>query len=357
MSKPTLSESLNTLRELELITQAQHEQFMQIPEDNEELAGLTPGEILGWMVTNDLLDENDLLELWNDNPENITDEQQQIREDAINVALDKVDEIQQQINVEQLEVLRDELILSAVQFDRIKEQLSGDVIAIDTPADALVAILVNELLTEEEWQAILAEMEKDRQFASSHTRVDILTEARQKLEEYRAKEKELEDKKFWDALTPGIGMWIMICFGVVIGGSLYLVLKPKPVPLCNAVSITNTVNNMLFHSKWSVESRAVNSVLNRSNDLPRLRDPQEAGYIPEEKVRGCVGFVEWNERKHPYGYTIKPDPQKSGKFEVAGANAEIIKARFGSLDEQGRSTNLAAPIGRKDLHAAIRAGV
>lgn len=352
----TLGESLNELKSLGLLTQAQHDQLMRVPEVDKVLAGMSSGEILGWMAAQNILEEDALLELWDVNPEHLSDEQLKIREDTIDIAWEKMDDIQLELNVLQLAVLRDELILSAVQFERIKEELPGDDV-IATPVEALVEILVSGLLTEAEWQAILAEMEKDRQFASAHIRVDILTEARQRLEEHHIKEKELAKQAFWDSLKPGAGSWFLIFIVAVIAGSLYIALKPKPVPMCDAVNIVNTVNNMLMQTQWSVESRSVNSLLNRSKDLPRLREPQQEGYMLEERVRGCVGFVEWNERKLPYGYTIKPDPQKSEKFEVAGANAEIIKARFGSIDEQGRSTNLAAPIGRNELQAAIRSGV
>lgn len=356
MKMNTLSESLNKLRELELLTQEQLDQLKRIPQDEATLAGKSAGEILGWLVAKELLDEDVLLEGWDDNIESFTEERLQQREETIDIAWETMLEIRQELNLEQLAVLRDELILSAAQYERLKVQVSWDEV-IDTPAGVLVDLLVGGHLSEQEWQAMLAEMEKDRQFASSSARVNILTEAKQKFEEHRVAEDLLARKKFLNSMTPGAGTWLVLIVFALVATPVYLAQRPKPVPMCDAPDIVSSVNSTLMSSKWNVQPSSAYELINMPKGVPRLLEPQQAGYLSEEKVRGCVGVVNWQERKYPYGYTIKPDSVNSGKFEVAGVYAGMIKARFGSIDEQGHSTNLAAPVGRRELQAAIRTGV
>ena len=354
MNSSSNQDALSMLYELSLITESQRDLARQHPDASQALApDFKLGEVLAWMVSRDIVPEEEFLTTAANLMESFSDDALLERESVIDVAQEKLCDIKFMLNHRTLSVLLDEHVITEAQFARIVEALPSDG-AFASPAAAMMWIIINDLLSDDEQQAIQTQLEVERTLPSAHSRVAILAETNEKLQEAQAIIHQAAKQQFWDNVFPG-GRWLWAAgFVLVFGGFSWYAFSPTPTPACDSSNIVKTVDNMMFAIKIAARP---NIIQHTRSTMHGLRRPREVGYLAAEKIRGCVGAIGIDNSELPYGYTITPSPDNRSEFVVAGTNPEIVMARFGHIDAQGRLANQAEPVGRKNLETAIRAGV
>ena len=352
MNDQPKQDAIALLAELELITPDQVQLLSQHPDAAQFKR---PEDVLSWMIDRGELDEDDLLELWDVNPSNMSDEKSSQREDLIDAAWEHIYDSNLNQNKQILAALNEEALLHTDQFNRIKDELPLDEV-FSSPAAAMAWLVINHQLSEDEWQAIQEKADKESIFSSAQKRAAIISATNEELQKYRISQKQIARKKFWDSILPGPGLRLLMGFMVVGAALAYLFNGPKAVPSCDESDIVKIVRGQAMSREWWVDNNGTNG--QRYNFPPRLvnlKSTQEVGYLIDEKTRACVVSLQWNGGEYEYGYVIKPSA-KGNEYDVVGGNAEIIKARYSNIDTHGRLGNLAEPVGRDNLVAAIRSG-
>ena len=133
-------------------------------------------------------------------------------------------------------------------------------------------------------------------------------------------------------------------------GAYHLVQWQTGVPGCDSGTTTEAIRSMfsprIGSPLYGIEGAAI-----------KLGDITEIGYVPARRQRACSATLVLEGESFPYTYIVGPLAGQDGKMGITGAQRGIVEARFGNVGEDGDFANQAAPIGRAQLEAALRAGV
>jgi hypothetical protein len=250
-------------------------------------------------------------------------------------------------NHKMLEVLQSEQLITQAQFDRAVAR-HGCESSFVTPGAALAWMIQKNVLSPEEREALYAPQSPGH-LPHSDAHMAIKAEAREIVELAGADVDEEKKSSWGNVLT-----FIVLIVALVRGG-MYLAdgnLFSWGVPSCSSSDVTKTVSRLLnqavtgnIFAQMSGQSRLT------------LSEIKEVGYASEVDTRGCTATIKIGDvTSRSYAYTISAT-KKSDEFMIASADPQIVKARFGNIDDDGNYGNKAEPVGRATLETLIRAEV
>ena len=222
-----------------------------------------------------------------------------------------------------------------------------------SPGVALALLRSREIVSEHQWNQMAAQSQTGSGLADEIARNEILLEAERVFKGGANKHVKFESRAIFRTMAR-IWMPVILVFGL----SLWWWSRPAGVPNCGDADAVATVDRLFFRSAIEQRSDPANLLRNGSSSVSlamRLSDPREVGYLLPQRTRGCLGTASGEAGKLDVAYTIGFDADK--RIVVAGADVEIVKARFGFLDKEGHTTHTAAPVGRDAVEKAFRDGV
>jgi hypothetical protein len=359
MIQSKMHDCLAELIELGLITEQQYFAAQQHPESAQFQAYISEsGHVLAWMVVRNIVPENSLTELLSRRMSPMSDTGHKSREEIIKTAEDYVPRLRQAFNHEALTVLLDELILTKDQLAQAEAKLPSDV-AFSSPSEALMWMMLNNLLADNEIAAISDDTEASRAFSPPHKRVEIVDQTSALLEEVQKVTFLAAKKKHWNDLFPGPRwLWVM-GFVAFFSYGIWGIFKSDVAPACDAPEVQKSIMDSLFMARidasrpsYMFSDREDNSAV-----LPSLRAPHETGYAKVENARGCLASLTLGDIEEPYAYTVKLPSGKKRGYKITRTSPEIVQARYAHIDANGEFGNRAEPVGRAALESAIRDGV
>lgn len=324
-----------------------------------------PASALAWLVIRGVVPEEEFDALRNNLRQRFSGDDYHQRQRIVSEARDAVRLAKQNLALRAFIPLLEEGLIDEAQHAAALQARPVDV-AFASPAAALAwMVAVAELIDGEQWQALHAGSTAERP-----ARQQILSEADQLLDALSEASHEASHQAshqaaasaFWRGVFPG-PPWLWIGGALLaVGAAAWYLVVPSSAPECNSSQITRTVNAMLFTTHIRLRSDVMRGGQNLPDSAPRLKDVREVGYAKADRVRGCLGSLEYGEDVKPYAFTIQPggagkSAEQRDAFFVAGATPRIVEARFGGIDAEGRFAQQAEPIGRANLEQALRAGV
>ena len=323
-----------------------------------EIDNLTdPSAALAWLVIRGVIPEEEFDALRNHLRQRFSGDDYHQRQRIVSEARDAVRLARQNLSLRAFAPLLAEGLIDETQHAAALQARPVDE-TFASPAAALAwMVAVAELIDGEQWQALHAGAT-----AGSPARQQILGEADQLLDALNKASYQAAASHVWRGVFPG-PRWLWIGGALLaLGAAVWYLVVPSSAPECNSSQINRTVNSMLFTTHIRLRSDVLRGGQNLPDSAPRLKDVREVGYAKADRVRGCLGTLEYGEDVKPYAFTIQPggagkNNEPRDAFFVAGANPRIVEARFSGIDAQGRFAQQAEPVGRASIEQALRAGV
>jgi hypothetical protein len=278
-------------------------------------------------------------------------------DDAADYAIDADDLVElaaQGITHEAVQVLhRDGLIDTETRDMALEETpVAGTVPA--ALAATLAWLATEGPLERERFDALRAQVAAEPAFAMASERARIVADAQASID---ADDAAIDAWKARERRTRRIGAWKFMLAVLVIGGGLgWYFFAPAGVPACDAASTRKTLDRLMFRVAMDVRMRTLDPEKRAQVSTPSVGSLREVGYRKADRVRGCTAVITQGDDKDQMAYTIGPVSSKSDEMIVRGADPDIVQARFGHLDAQGKPRYNAEPIGREALEKAFRKG-
>ena len=328
MTNDTLT-SIDTLHALKLLTRRQREQALAHA-DLPQLAANTPlADALMWLYRRQIVTSDDLMSLSQSVLRNYSGAELEQRLAILN-------QLVATLNLESLDVLRDEAVLTQQQYQFALDHLPGNVL-LPTPGEALTWMVYSGVLPRAQLTMI-----------TQRVRAGGSDEARRIVEHTMARvKKHKKDVRgvILEGLFPGSRLAWLIIAPLALAGMVWYVVSGNSVPDCEAADTQSAVTRMLNSARLENPSRM------------SLHDVKEAGYASSHKIRGCLATVEQDGEKMDFAYTVARDDSGSGnRIAYTGAQPLLVKARFGTIKD-GEFAQQAKPLGREALEKAFRAGM
>lgn len=250
-------------------------------------------------------------------------------------------------------------VISRSQLERAEARLPADRV-FDSPAAALhwMMLASEHVLLPHEVRIIRESAARDAMDPSAADRVAIVAQAEASL----AAAGRLPARRSPDEVLGGQSAGSVlrgIATAVLVGTSVWHLLSAGAAPTCDDPDVGAKLG--LAMSQAQTEAPSPYAMANPAHEArasrPQLVHPREVGYAKAVKWRGCLASIKVDDVELPVAYVLRPQHEGDGDFVVAGANADIVQARFSHIDAAGNFSNTAAPVGRAALEQAIRDGV
>jgi hypothetical protein len=338
-----------------LITDAQHDAVLALPETPRLPPLPSPAHALAWMRVRGLITEDEqnaaLDRVYAAEPASPH------TDDASDSAIDADDLLElaeQGITHEALHALHGDGLIDTDTRDTALQETP--VVGTVPPAlPATLAWLVNEeLLDAQRFEALRAQVAAEPAFAMAAERARIVAEAHALID------ADVQAVKTWQSRsrqTRRIGAMKFMLSVLLIGGGLgWYFFWPNSVPACDAASTRKTLDSLMVRVAMDVRMRTIDPEKRAEVRTPSVGSMREIGYRQTDRVRGCAAVMTQGDSRDEMAYTIGPVAPKSDKMVVRGADLAIVQARFGNLDASGKPRYNAEPIGREALEKAFREG-
>lgn len=257
-----------------------------------------------------------------------------------------------------LATLLEESVISRSQLERAEARLPSDQV-FDSPAAALhwMMLASQRLLLRHEVRIIREAAARDAMDPSAARRVAIVAQAEASL----AAAGQLPARRPDEAsgsLSP-VSVLRGLAGAAMVGVFAWHLFSAGSAPACVDPDVSRKFAGAILQTQTEAPSPYAMSTATRGDytSLARLVNQREVGYAKAVKWRGCRASVKVDDALVPVAYVLRPTRDGGGDFEVAGANPDIVSARFSHIDAGGNFSNTAAPVGRAALEQAIRAGV
>ena len=357
MSAP--SSLLDTLHDLGLVTAAQRDAGLAHPRLSELAPGTSPADALLWLMLRDIVSEADFATTDERLISRHSGDDYRLRRTLVDDVKVKLRQARQHLNQATLQSLLDEGLISPALHATLAPQVpQTDVWA--SPAAALVWLRWNDHLSEEDWQAVKAQVARQAGFASSRGAAEVMAQADALLAQTRQAAYKAAKSLFWRAVLPGPPWLWAGGLVLLIGFAVWRIATPATLPACDAKETVSAVNGMLFKAHVKARSDVLHGGLDLPAGMPTVHQIKEVGHDTVRQARGCTSTIEVAGDKIPYAYVIEASKSSEGgdpQFRVVGADVRVVQTRFGHLDREGRPLQQAEPIGRANLEQALRAGV
>ena len=328
MTNDTLT-SIDTLHALKLLTRRQREQALAHA-DLPQLAANTPlADALMWLYRRQIVTSDDLMSLSQSVLRNYSGAELEQRLAILN-------QLVATLNLESLDVLRDEAVLTQQQYQFALDHLPGNVL-LPTPGEALTWMVYSGVLPRAQLTMI-----------TQRVRAGGSDEARRIVEHTMARvKKHKKDVRgvILEGLFPGSRLAWLIIAPLALAGMVWYVMSGNSVPECDSTDTLTTMTRML------------NKAAPEGTGKASLHDVKEAGYASSQHIRGCLATIALDGEKMDYAYTVARDDSGSkSRISYTGAQPLLVQARFGSIRD-GDFAQQAKPLGREALEKAFRDGM
>ena len=328
MTNDTLT-SIDTLHALKLLTRRQREQALAHA-DLPQLAANTPlADALMWLYRRQIVTSDDLMSLSQSVLRNYSGAELEQRLAILN-------QLVATLNLESLDVLRDEAVLTQQQYQFALDHLPGNVL-LPTPGEALTWMVYSGVLPRAQLTMI-----------TQRVRAGGSDEARRIVEHTMARvKKHKKDVRgvILEGLFPGSRLAWLIIAPLALAGMVWYVMSGNSVPECDSTDTLTTMTRML------------NKAAPEGTGKASLHDVKEAGYASSQHIRGCLATIALDGEKMDYAYTVARDDSGSkSRISYTGAQPLLVQARFGTIRD-GDFAQQAKPLGRDALEKAFRDGM
>ncbi|MBD8530468.1 MULTISPECIES: hypothetical protein [unclassified Massilia] len=335
--------SYSRLNALGIITNAQQDAAVRHPQRNEIGGTASPAGCLAWMVEQRIVSHMELIALTGEDDEDMNDADWEELSDIYEEALSACDAFSSRMNAQLFEQLAADGLISMRQQKKASQYNS---FVLQTPAQALAHVVLANAMSLADFDALTMRVRTEQGSPENKQRLRLLENAAIEIERLR--------RLYPSASTArrprlhAVLRLLLIFFVLACSYLLYHVFVS--VPACDAPIVTKTIGASL--------RRVVRGEIPAGQVFnPTLTHVRQVGHAWARRQRGCTADVVAGDDSIPYSYIVGPLPSKRNKTGVAGANREIVEARFSNIGIDGDFGNKAEPIGRENLEAAFRAGV
>ena len=357
MSELNAASTLQALNTRGLITEAQlkralsHHQVGELDEHPELLDGLA------WLMLRDVVPVEEMVETSRQLRFRYGDEKRAENKQLVDDALERIALVILGLNTKLLDTLLAETIINESQYDAAVQKLSRT--APFRSTGAVLAWMMMEVLDADDRSDLRKRFSEETRSAIRGDRDMIVAEAEKILVQTTAVYRKAAWSELWNQVFPG-PRWLWLLLPVVfVGYTAWRVISPTLTPECDSTDLLKSVDGMLFSARFT--SRLPPSILRDQLAPPTLRltGVSEVGYAKVDGTRACIGtmIVGDDDARRPYAFTVKPSEGERGEYVIEGADADLVKARFGHIDEQGDYANQARPVGRDNVYTAFAKGV
>ena len=338
--------TLYALRDAGIVSPAQYRRTLAHPLFNELAGYSTPEQYLVWLVSRDIMSEEQLRQAYHHVEATCTGDALERHQQALVSALLILETSRKNLNRERFDILVAEKLITLTERNQALEQLAPEDLVL-SPAAALAWMALSGVISAERLSASAV-----RAATGGAKQAEILAEA----SDIQSKASAIRKSAVIDSIFPG-PRWLWIGAPVlVVGYLIWTVVKHASVPSCTDSDVARTINTMMFMAH--IDARVANPLQARdqSPSAPRVHGIEEVGLATETGIRGCVAKLKIDTDEVPYAFTIAPSKDKKDAYTVTGAEPAIVRARFGHLDAKGAFLNKAEPIGRAEVERAFRSG-
>lgn len=210
-------------------------------------------------------------------------------------------------------------------------------------ADQILGHIVDSgVMAQARFDAVCEEVRAQQDSPVRTARLRLLEEARATFMELATLDEEPVPRPRRSAWRTGLGAAV-VC--MLVAGGYQLVQMLHAVPGCASGTTTEAVHAMF------------SPMMSDAGVKAKLTDIREVGHVPAQRQRGCTATLVVEGESIPYAYIVGPLAEQENRLGVTGAQRAIVEARFRNVSADGDFGNQAAPIGRDQLEAALRAGV
>lgn len=321
--------AIDTLHALKLLTRRQREQALAHAELPQLAANTSLADALMWLYRRQIVTSDDLMSLSQSVLRNYSGAELEQRLAILN-------QLVAALNLESLDVLRDEAVITHEQYQLALEHLPGDVL-LPTPGEALNWMLHVGLLPRAEFKSMAQRVEA----GGNEDAKRVVKHAQARQDEHKKAVRGV----ILDGVFPGSRLTWLIVAPLALAGMVWYVFSGNSVPACDATNTIDTVTRML------------NKAAPEGTPKASLHDVKEAGYASSQNIRGCLATIALDGEKIDYAYTVARDDSGSKRrISYVGAQPLLVRARFGTITD-GDFAQQAKPLGREALEKAFRAGM
>ncbi len=311
--------------------------------DDAEAMG-DPAQQLIWMVSQRIVSHADVVAIAQQSLNAVEDGPQRERNAVLLEVLPRLEALSASLDAQLFDALLADGLITQKQCEAMKAAPST--LALDSEAHALAYMVDCGRLTQSDVDAMVARAESEQACKDGARRLRIVEDAYVRLMAIRAVRQALDDAS-QSANKRRLPVSILAAIAMLfVGYHIYAWMDADPA--CDDSSVRKSVHGM------------VSSVVRKADPgglagAPGLSEIREVGYASARHQRGCSANLEVMGESIPFSYVIAPVPGEDGSFSIGGAQPALVKARFGSIGEDGDFGNKAEPIGRANLEAAMRA--
>jgi len=364
MEKPPV-EAIESLFRRRLITSMHRNKALGDPRLAELAASPSESDALVWLVGRDVMSEEEFEEMASNLRMTRIGAEYRECQELVDEATVGLDALRLHLNEQALEALRAAGLVDTATHEQMAARLPVDR-AFGSPGAMLAWMSMTDLVSDEQMQALRDRVKSQAAFASGESAAAIVAQADDIIAGTHKLMRRAAVSALWRGTLPGPPVAWVIAFIAFLAWVGWSAFTPDGPPTCESDSIRSKVSAMLFPVHVKAQTDMVRRGHHMASSMPSLSDVREIGYARAESSRACSGTVSVGGMQLPYSFTITPvksdqpfaggDTPRRG-YVVSGADARIVQARYGHIDEQGRFAEQALPVGRAWIEKAFRNGV
>ena len=329
---------------LGLISEAQCEAGERHPRcgDAEAYEGLA--QQLIWLVRERIVSHAKLLAIRERSISELGDQNQRERDTVLSQVLPQLDALSPSLNETLLDsLLRDGLITKHEHDSTMAQPFP---IVFTSEAQALAHVVDCGVMPLARFDALAKQLQSEEASEAGARRLSIVEEACSTLLALRMAQVAPESA----SEKSGARGWLVLF--LVIGIMLFAGYKGfrwlDAAPACDSSAVTKPILSKMASMAVTLDPAHVFG-------SPRLTDIREVGHASARHQRGCSAKLELGGESKPFSYVIAPVSDTNETMTVTGTHPAIVEARFARIGSDGSFANMAEPIGRDALEAAMRA--